>query len=391
MIQQAVVFATPGVATERVAGLTLVKRTILALARGGMKRVVVTGVPIATDDADYANLGVTVELGAVPSGPVVVADTHHVFDPEVVRQAAVADTDVAVMARGEFTGIGAVRALASDPAAQLRAAKQVEAGEVLAHDAASAQGRAAAEAALFRSLKKRVDGPISRLVNRTVSIAITKRLVDTNVTPNQMTVVATIVGAAGVFCVLQATWLCLALGAFLVQMQSVLDGCDGEIARLKYKSSRLGEWLDNVLDDTVNIAYGVALGYAAWQLLGTKLWFWLGIGSGAAFVIHNALFYAQLAFVHRSGNPFNFRWWFEHGTADVTAMLQNPSVTSRVGAGIRALVRRDVFLFAFFVLAAAGLPQVAVAWYAAVAASQLALISTHVVMGGMRSGRPGAR
>ena len=66
-------------------------------------------------------------------------------------------------------------------------------------------------------------------------------------------------------------------------MQSVLDGCDGEIARLKFQSSRMGEWLDNVLDDTVNVLYGLALGVASSKLLGSPVYTWLGIISVVCF------------------------------------------------------------------------------------------------------------
>jgi hypothetical protein len=41
-----------------------------------------------------------------------------------------------------------------------------------------------------------------------------------------------------------------------------------------------------------------------------------------------------------------------------------------------------VFLFGFFVLCLVRLPQVAVIWYACVAASQFALMMIHVIMGG---------
>jgi hypothetical protein len=68
-------------------------------------------------------------------------------------------------------------------------------------------------------------------------------------------------------------------------------------------------------------------------------------------------------------------------------MLDNPSLGARFGAFVRSLVRRDVFLFAFMLLTAVRLPQVAVLWYAACAASQLALMGTHVAMGGMRRRR----
>ncbi|HWJ55974.1 MAG TPA: CDP-alcohol phosphatidyltransferase family protein, partial [Vicinamibacterales bacterium] len=127
--------------------------------------------------------------------------------------------------------------------------------------------RERAERELIRRLRKPVDGIVSRTINRRVSLAITSRLIHTNVTPNQMTVVANVIGALGVFFVWQGSWAALALGAFLVQMQSILDGCDGEIARLKFAGSKMGEWLDNVLDDGVNVAYGLALGVASTKLL----------------------------------------------------------------------------------------------------------------------------
>ena len=52
--------------------------------------------------------------------------------------------------------------------------------------------------------------------------------------------------AAGLFAV-GNYWL-LALGGLLAQFASIIDGCDGEVARLKYLSSDYGGWFDAVLD-----------------------------------------------------------------------------------------------------------------------------------------------
>ena len=40
----------------------------------------------------------------------------------------------------------------------------------------------------------------------------------------------------------------LLAGGILAQFASVIDGCDGEVARLKFLTSRYGGWLDAVLD-----------------------------------------------------------------------------------------------------------------------------------------------
>lgn len=411
MIEHGVVLALASraeTALARVAGLPLVKRQILTMGRAGIRHVVVVGsdtvVGTLGDDRDFQAANVRVEAVATAEtaettalelararvlDAVAVATCDQVFDPDIIKRARAATGSAACVGAAGQRGVYVLAAGTVLPAGQDLAtavtgagAATVDTGDVFWRRLDSEAARKDAERAMFRALVKRVDGPISRLINRRISLSITKQIINTNITPNQMTVVATIVGLAGVIAVFQATWLSVAVGALLVQMQSVLDGCDGELARLKFKSSRLGEWLDNVLDDQVNVGYGIGLGYAASVLLDQPIWLWFGIGSGAAFLIHNTIFYLQLALVHRSGNPFNFRWWFESGSKDVTAMLDETGVVALAGAFVRSLVRRDVFLFAFFVLAAIRLPQVAVTWYALVAATQFLLMMAHVVMGG---------
>jgi phosphatidylglycerophosphate synthase len=245
--------------------------------------------------------------------------------------------------------------------------------------------RKEAERLLLQSLRKSVDGPVSRWLNRPLSLAVTRLLLDTNVTPNQMTVVATLIGVCGVAAVLSSTWTGVAVGAILVQLQSILDGCDGEIARLKFQASPFGAWLDNVLDDIVNAAFGLALGIATAHLLGDPLWRWLGVFSAAAFAIYYAVVYAQLAFVHKTGDPFAFRWWFQT-SADLGAELATArGGRARLGSALRALARRDVFLLAFMILALVRLPQVAVVWYAVLGAAYLALSLLHLAKGGLKA------
>jgi CDP-L-myo-inositol myo-inositolphosphotransferase len=40
----------------------------------------------------------------------------------------------------------------------------------------------------------------------------------------------------------------LAFGGIMTQLASIIDGCDGEVARFKYLSSNYGGWFDAVLD-----------------------------------------------------------------------------------------------------------------------------------------------
>ncbi len=106
-----------------------------------------------------------------------------------------------------------------------------------------------AENAILINLKaKPNDGPVSRYINRPLSVMISRRLVDHRITPNQISLFSFLcsVLAAGLFAL--DGYLALLLGGFVAQFASIVDGCDGEVARLTYQSSSYGGWFDAVLD-----------------------------------------------------------------------------------------------------------------------------------------------
>jgi hypothetical protein len=356
------VLVIPGTAARhRVAGLTVVERQVLVLARAGARRIVV-----ATADDTVRGLVAAVAPRAGGTEIDVVERTPSPPPPLVV------DEDVV------FDLAFARRALASG--GPLRA---VDASGSVFLPVTTAGERRAAERALLRSLIKPSDGPVSRHFNRRMSLAVTRLLLDTAVTPNQMTILANAIGALGVALVFHGGWGWVVAGAALVQGQSILDGSDGEIARLKFLSSRFGEWLDNVLDDVINAAYALALGFAATAATGNPVWRWLSLGSLAAITSYSLLQYHQLVFIHRSGNPFLFRWWFQRDGADLTTTFARPTPGMRTAAFFRSLSRRDVFLLAFLGLALADIPAAAVVWYALVAAGHLGMTIAHVANGGL--------
>ena len=106
----------------------------------------------------------------------------------------------------------------------------------------------AEEALLTISRSKNNDGPIAHYLNRPISIRISQKLANYNVTPNQISLFSFICSAiaAGLFSL--GNYWTLAIGGILAQFASIIDGCDGEIARLKYLSSDFGGWFDAVLD-----------------------------------------------------------------------------------------------------------------------------------------------
>jgi len=92
------------------------------------------------------------------------------------------------------------------------------------------------------------DGPVSKYLNRPLSARISGYLVKTSVTPNHISMASFVLSflAAGLFAA--GGYVALLAGGMLAQVASVIDGCDGEVARLKYMESAFGGWFDAVLD-----------------------------------------------------------------------------------------------------------------------------------------------
>lgn len=106
-----------------------------------------------------------------------------------------------------------------------------------------------AEKALLRGLRsKRNDGPISRYLNRPVSIRISRYLVQFPITPNQISLLSFLLSIFGAGLFFIGGYPALLAGGILAQLASIIDGCDGEIARLKFQGSAFGGWFDAVLD-----------------------------------------------------------------------------------------------------------------------------------------------
>jgi phosphatidylglycerophosphate synthase len=110
-----------------------------------------------------------------------------------------------------------------------------------------------AEGRVFRSLRKDSDGYLARL-DRSLSIAISRRLVRTPVTPNHLTTLSLALGLLGAALLISAGyWIALA-GAVLLWSSCILDGCDGEVARLKLHTSTAGARFDQITDNLVHLA-----------------------------------------------------------------------------------------------------------------------------------------
>jgi 1L-myo-inositol 1-phosphate cytidylyltransferase / CDP-L-myo-inositol myo-inositolphosphotransferase len=134
-------------------------------------------------------------------------------------------------------------------------AKTFVAGNYYWQDVDTPQSLKQAYRILYRSLRKDTDGMISRHFNRRISGWITRLLIHTPFSANQITWSALVVGLLSGYYVSMGTAFDIAMGGLLFQFASIYDGCDGEISKLKLSSSKFGEWLDTICDNITYLAF----------------------------------------------------------------------------------------------------------------------------------------
>jgi len=110
-----------------------------------------------------------------------------------------------------------------------------------------------AERRLLRSLRQPGDGYVARF-DRVLSVALSRLLIRTPVTPNVITAVSLLTGLGGAALLASTAPGAALLGALLLWASCILDGCDGEVARLKLLTSPFGARFDVVTDDVLHLA-----------------------------------------------------------------------------------------------------------------------------------------
>lgn len=125
-------------------------------------------------------------------------------------------------------------------------------------DAQTPAAAAAAAAALYARMPKPNDGYLARF-DRRLSLSITRLLLPFAVTPNQVTAASLLLGLLGAWRLASGSPRIQFQGALLLWFCALLDGCDGEIARLKHHVTDQGGRFDLLADHLAHLATFVAL------------------------------------------------------------------------------------------------------------------------------------
>ncbi len=127
--------------------------------------------------------------------------------------------------------------------------------------------------------RKTRDGPVSRHLNRPVSRWLSRYLVRTTVTPNQISLISWMLSFVAAGLMAMSGYPALAAGGALAQLASIIDGCDGEITRLKHSQSKFGGWFDAVLDRYADAVLLFGLMWHEFAATGTNLSVVLGFAA----------------------------------------------------------------------------------------------------------------
>jgi phosphatidylglycerophosphate synthase len=227
--------------------------------------------------------------------------------------------------------------------------------------------KARAKTMLLRALRKPIDGLVSRTLNRPVSIAISSLVVETPLTPNQMSVICFVLalGAAGLMVGQQFVW-----GALLMHVSSVLDGCDGEVARLKYQSSKLGGWLDTIFDDISNNTFALCTGIGLYLQYDNRIGTALLVMAATGFAVTVPIVATTYRRLLAAGTS-------DSGQLDWSGGAEAEGWRRFITSYLAPLVKRDAYLFVFLILAIVQVP-----WLIAVLYSIGALVAAYTMLSG---------
>ncbi len=190
--------------------------------------------------------------------------------------------------------------------------------------------------AMFKEIFDATEGWVARGINKRLSFPLTKTLLNTSLTPNVLTMLIFVMGLCGAFFVASSNYGLRVLGVSLLQLNSILDGCDGEMARIKGLSSKLGAWMDTVADDILNNVLFVALVVGVYRETGNS--FLLTLGGTTTLASLGVSFYIY-RFLLKNGtaNAAHFRLSWE-------VVVVNEAKSKSLFDLVKPVLKRDFFI-----------------------------------------------
>jgi hypothetical protein len=322
-----------------------------ALAEGNPPEVLVLWKTAALREERSTRLPINYQIadqsvGSGPTGITLVLRSNVVF-----RRGALARLLRAANSHSSFVRLGAE----SFPASweQLQDATGGARTDELCWVIESPADLPGVERQLVRGSGKPTDGFVSRTLNRPLSQLLSHLLVQTRITPNQISFLVLAVLLCSTLILARGTAAGFVIGMLLFHLASVLDGCDGEIARAKFLESRLGALLDTGVDFLGNFLLPIAIAVGLSREVG------LPAELRNEYLLEGALTAAGIGlgiFGLARARPREARTDFNDFGSSTIERVGLPRPLATLLYGITQLLRRDSYVLLFVLFAVIGQP-----------------------------------
>ncbi len=122
---------------------------------------------------------------------------------------------------------------------------------------------------------------------------VIKLIMNTSITPNQITLVALLLGLFASLAFAIGSYPLIILGGLSLFISKVFDCTDGQLARLKKNGSKFGGWLDGVVDVFLFSITPMAISIGLSRVTGNIIFLFIGIWTSIA--VSNFIFSSTTA------------------------------------------------------------------------------------------------
>ena len=160
---------------------------------------------------------------------------------------------------------------------------------------------AQAEDALWDTMGSPSDGLVDTHFNRPLGRPLSRLLIHTRITPNQVSIFGILLGVFAAYCFTLGLPKWMILGAVLLQLSAVIGCIDGDLARMGFKETAAGKWIEFGGNQMVRLCLFAGIGAGVYKLNDNNSpALWLGLSAAAGTVI----FFVVMLRAHLRLQPF---------------------------------------------------------------------------------------
>jgi phosphatidylglycerophosphate synthase len=210
--------------------------------------------------------------------------------------------------------------------------------------------KAVAEKYLSEAIRHATTGPVARFLNKRISLPISIFLSKLWISPNAITAFNIIIGVfSGVFIADGNNYWAILFGATLFQAASIIDGCDGEVAKLTFRGSKFGQYIDTISDNLslASVLIGLMAGY--WRHTHSPIAFVIG---GIVILCAIIIVYWMMRWLKQNTNSFSL---VTYDTEFLQKLTGQPKLLMLYIKYGKFTLKKDFFSFLVFVFALANI------------------------------------